>query len=359
MHRCPVREAVTRKGKADDDMRYTRLGNTGLLVSRLGLGTMSFGGGDHDFWKVLGGLGDTESGKMLDAVLDAGVNLIDTANIYSDGESEEVLGRILGGRRDDVVLATKVYGRMGAGPNDMGLSRLHVMRQLEDSLRRLGTDRIDLYQIHSFDPLTPLEETLRTLDDAVRQGKVRYIGASNLAAWQLMKALGVSALHDLERFASLQAYYSLVGRDIEREILPAVRDQGLGLLVYSPLAGGFLSGKFRRGAERDLSTRWGKGSNPPVDEARGHDVVDRLDKIAGRHGATVAQVALAWVMQQPGVSSVLVGASRMDQLQGNLAAAGLTLTEDDLAALDEVSRLAPEYIERVHSGPGAQRDLDG
>lgn len=359
MHRCPVREAVTRKGKADDDMRYTRLGNTGLLVSRLGLGTMSFGGGDHDFWKVLGGLGDIESGKMLDAALDAGVNLIDTANIYSDGESEEVLGRILGGRRDDVVLATKVYGRMGAGPNDMGLSRLHVMRQLEDSLRRLGTDRIDLYQIHSFDPLTPLEETLRTLDDAVRQGKVRYIGASNLAAWQLMKALGVSALHDLERFASLQAYYSLVGRDIEREILPAVRDQGLGLLVYSPLAGGFLSGKFRRGAEHDRSTRWGKGSNPPVDEARGHDVVDRLDEIAGRHGATVAQVALAWVMQQPGVSSVLVGASRMDQLQGNLAAAGLTLTEDDLAALDEVSRLAPEYIERVHSGPGAQRDLDG
>ncbi|WUD71164.1 aldo/keto reductase [Streptomyces sp. NBC_00510] len=340
-------------------MRYTRLGNTGLLVSRLGLGTMSFGGGDHDFWKVLGGLGDTESGNMLDAALDAGVNLIDTANIYSDGESEEVLGRILGGRRDDVVLATKVYGRMGAGPNDMGLSRLHVMRQLEDSLRRLGTDRIDLYQIHSFDPLTPLEETLRTLDDAVRQGKVRYIGASNLAAWQLMKALGVSALHDLERFASLQAYYSLVGRDIEREILPAVRDQGLGLLVYSPLAGGFLSGKFRRGAERDRSTRWGKGSNPPVDEARGYDVVDRLDEIAGRHGATVAQVALAWVMQQPGVSSVLVGASRMDQLQGNLAAAGLTLTEDDLAALDEVSRLAPEYIERVQSGPGAQRDPNG
>jgi aryl-alcohol dehydrogenase-like predicted oxidoreductase len=330
-------------------VQYQQLGKTGTFVSRIALGTMTFAGAGIPQWSRIGGLDYKASDELVGVALDGGVNLIDTADMYALGECEEYLGRILGSRRRDVVLATKAHVRMGSGPNDVGLSRLHLMQALEDSLRRLQTDHIDLYQIHSFDPLTPLEETLSTLDDAVRQGKVRYIGASNLTAWQLAKALGVSAAHDLERFVSLQSYYSLVGRDIDREILPLVRDQGLGMLVYSPLAGGFLSGKFGREGVVDASARQAQGDNPPIDRERGYDIIDVLRVIAERHGVGVPRIALAWVLAQPGVTSVIAGARRVDQLTENLLASDVALTEEDLKELDVVSALPPSYPSSVQA----------
>jgi aryl-alcohol dehydrogenase-like predicted oxidoreductase len=318
-------------------MRYEQLGRTGIFVSGVSLGTMTFGGAGTPPWDNMGALDQKAADRLVGLALDSGVNLFDTADMYAAGESEEILGRALGTRRDEVVVATKVYGTMGPGPNDQGLSRLHITRALEASLRRLGTDHIDLYQIHGFDPITPIEETLAALDDAVRQGKVRYIGASNFAAWQLMKALGTSDLRSLSRFVSLQAYYSLAGRDLEREILPLLRDQGLGLLVWSPLAGGFLSGKFDRSGHTDSAARRVRGQLPPVDVERGYDTVDALRVVAARHETGVAAVALAWVLAQPGVSSVIAGARRPEQLSENLAAAELVLTEQDLKELDAVS----------------------
>lgn len=328
-------------------MEYERLGSTGAFVSRIALGTMTFGGKGTAPWDQIGALDLKAADELVGIALDAGVNLIDTADMYAAGESEEFLGRILAGRRREVMLATKLHARMGPGPNDVGQSRIHIMDALNDSLRRLRTDHVDLYQIHSFDPLTPIEETLRALDDAVRAGKVRYIGASNLAAWQLAKALGVSDRLDLSRFVSLQAYYSLIGRDLDREILPLVPDQGVGLLVYSPLAGGFLSGKFDRDGTTEPGARRAQAQNPPIDWDRGYAVIDALRAVAGRHGSTVAQTALAWVLAQPGVTSVIVGARRPDQLAGNLAASELTLTPDDLAELDAVSALPPAYPDWV------------
>jgi aryl-alcohol dehydrogenase-like predicted oxidoreductase len=316
-------------------------------VSRIALGTMTFGGKGTAPWDQIGALDLKAADELVGMALDAGVNLIDTADMYAAGESEEFLGRILAGRRREVMLATKLHARMGHGPNDVGQSRIHIMDALDDSLRRLRTDHVDLYQIHSFDPLTPIEETLRALDDAVRAGKVRYVGASNLAAWQLAKALGVSDRLGLSRFVSLQSYYSLVGRDLDREILPLVRDQRVGLLVYSPLAGGFLSGKFDRDGSTEPGARRARAQNPPVDLDRGYAVIDALRVVAGRHGSTVAQTALAWVLAQPGVTSVIVGARRPDQLAGNLAASDLTLTLDDLAELDAVSTLPPAYPDWV------------
>jgi aryl-alcohol dehydrogenase-like predicted oxidoreductase len=328
----------------ETNMQYEMLSRTGVFVSRITLGTMTFGGSGSSHWDRIGGLDLAAADKLVGIALDNGVNLIDTADMYAAGECEEYLGRILESRRRDVLLATKVYVRMGPGPNDVGLSRLHIMQALEDSLRRLRTDHIDLYQIHGFDRLTPLEETLSALDDAVTQGKVRYLGASNLAAWQMANALGVSDLHGLNRFVSLQSYYSLVGRDLDREILPLVRDKQLGLLVYSPLAGGFLSGKFgREGA--DPSSRQAQSNNPPIDRERGYDVIDVLRDIAVRHDAKVSQIALAWVLAQSGVTSVIVGATRPDQLIENLAAAEVQLDDEDLKKLDDVSRLPPHYPE--------------
>ncbi|MFI5612342.1 aldo/keto reductase [Amycolatopsis sp. NPDC051903] len=311
-------------------------------MSRIALGTMTFGGAGTPPWDVIGGLDLKAADELVGMALDEGVNLVDTADMYAGGETEEFLGKILKGRRRDVVLATKAYSRMGPGPNDVGLSRVHLMNALEDSLRRLGTDHIDLYQIHAHDHLTPIEETLSALDDAVRQGKVRYVGASNTFAWQLAQALGVADLRGYPRFVSLQAYYSLVGRDLERELLPLVRDANLGLLVYSPLAGGFLSGKFTRDGH-DASARRAQADNPPIDRERGYDIVDVLRKIAGKHETTVARTALAWVLAQPGVTSVIVGAKRPAQLRENLAAVDVRLDEADLAELDAVSALPLEY----------------
>jgi aryl-alcohol dehydrogenase-like predicted oxidoreductase len=324
-------------------MQYHRLGSTGAFVSRIALGTMTFGGKGIPRWDRIGGLDVTEAGKILDTALDAGVNLIDTADAYADGECEEILGKLLAGRRREVFLATKFHVRTGPGPNDVGQSRIHLMDAVEDSLRRLRTDHIDLYQIHSFDPLTPVEETLRGLDDAVRAGKIRYIGASNLAAWQMATALGISERLNLSPFVSLQSYYSLVGRDLDREILPLVRDRGLGMLVYSPLAGGFLSGKFDRHGSADASARQARSENPPIDRERGYAVIDALRDVAVRLDATVAQTALAWVLAQPGVTSVIAGARRPEQLVSNLAAAQLTLASEDLDELDKASALSPAY----------------
>ncbi|GII55807.1 aldo/keto reductase [Planotetraspora thailandica] len=327
-------------------MKYRLLGRTGALVSEICLGAMTFGGADNDVYRMLGALGQSEVDRIVGTALDAGVNFVDTADVYSDGESETLLGQALAGRRDEVVLATKLAARVGPGPNDLGLSRLHVASALDASLRRLGTDHIDLYQIHNVDPLTPIEETLAALDVAVRQGKIRYIGCSNLAAWQVAKALGVSALRDLAGFVSVQAYYSLVGRDLEDELLPMIEDHGLGLMVWAPLAAGFLSGKFTREGASDEQSRHaqqGYPDWPPMDRAGAYDIIDVLGDVAARHEVSVAQVALAWVLSRPAVTSVITGVRKVEQLTDNLAAVDLELTEEDVARLDEVSRRPARY----------------
>lgn len=272
-----------------------------------------------------------------------GGQFFDTSNIYAGGRSEEILGKALGAKRQDVIIATKVRGRTGSGPNDLGLSRLHIMRQVEESLKRLGTDYIDLYQIHNPDQLTDWEETLRALDDLVRSGKVRYIGSSNMTGWELMKARGISRELGLHAFKSSQSYYSLVGRDIEREIIPVLKDQNMGLLVWSPLAGGFLSGKYARTRTGNSEDRHTKFAFPPIDVDKAYSIIDVLEDIAKTRESTVARIALAWVLNQPAVTSVIVGAKRPDQLQDNLKASGFVLTDDELARLDEVSRLPIEY----------------
>ncbi|GIH16985.1 aldo/keto reductase [Rugosimonospora africana] len=326
-------------------MKYRLLGRTGVWVSELSLGAMTFGGADHPLWGGIGGLGQQDVDRLVGAALDAGVNFVDTANVYADGQSEELLGKALGKRRRDVVLATKVMGVMGPGPNQLGLSRLHMMQELEDSLRRLGTDHIDLYQIHNFDHLTPLDEVLRALDDAVTQGKVRYIGCANLAAWQISRAQGIAALHGLNGFVATQEYYSLVGRDVERDIVPMVEAEGLALTVWSPLAGGFLAGKtdaagaFTEGRQSDQNL----SGFLPTDRKAGAAVLDVLRAVAARHEASPARVALAWLLAQRGVTSVIVGARRLDQLTDNLAASELALTDRDLAELDEVSKPPMAY----------------
>jgi aryl-alcohol dehydrogenase-like predicted oxidoreductase len=278
---------------------------------------------------------------MVDLSLEAGVNIIDTANIYAFGESEIMLGKALGERRKDVLIATKFYNPFGTGPNDLGGSRLAILREVEASLKRLNTDWIDLYQIHSFDHTTPLEETLKSLDDLVRQGKVRYIGLSNFSAWQIAKADGLARLLGTERFCSAQVYYSLVGRELEREILPAVRDLGLGTMIWSPLAGGFLSGKYTR--ESEAEGRRKSFNFPPVNLEQGYDIIDELEAIAKAHDASVAQVALAWLRYQDGVTTTIIGATKEEQLISNLGSVDIELTDDDIARLEKVSAIPPVY----------------
>jgi len=333
-------------------MHYRLLGTTGLFVSELCLGTMTFGG--KDFWAVVGTQGQGEVDELVGAALDAGINFVDTADIYSFGESESLLGKALAGKRDKVVLATKVRGRTGAGPNDVGLSRGHIMAAVEASLRRLGTDWIDLYQIHGLDSLTPLEETLRAFDDLVRRGLVRYIGCSNLAAWQLMKALGISEREHLARFQTLQAYYTIAGRDLEREHIPLLRDQQVGLLVWSPLAGGLLSGKFGRDTT-DASGRRAKFDFPPVDKERAWQVIDVIRPIAAAHDVSVATIALAWLLHQDAVTSVIIGAKRRDQLTENLRAPDVKFTAEELRKLDEVSAMPAEYPGWMLARQGSDR----
>jgi aryl-alcohol dehydrogenase-like predicted oxidoreductase len=322
-------------------MNYRELADTGVFVSELCLGTMTFGGRGQ-IWEVIGGIDQPSVDALVSRALDAGINFVDTANVYAAGESETMLGRALGSRRHEVVLATKVRGRTGPGPNQVGLSRLHILQAVEASLKRLDTDYIDLYQIHRFDLLTNIEDTLRALDDLVHSGKVRYIGCSNLAAWQLMKALAVSREQGLERFKCTQSYYSLAGRDLEREMIPLLKDQGLGLLVWSPLAGGFLSGKFTRDTG-DEAARRAKFDFPPVNKEKGFDILDVAKVIADRHGVSVAQIALAWILANPTVTSVIIGARKPAQLEDNLKAIDVRLSAEDMKALDEVSKLTTEY----------------
>jgi aryl-alcohol dehydrogenase-like predicted oxidoreductase len=324
-------------------MEYRQLGTSGLRVSALTLGTMGFGGTG---WAAAVGTTDVEGARRQIAMaLDAGVNLIDTADVYSAGLSEEILGKALPVARDDVLLATKVRMPMGDGPNDAGLSRHHIMRGCEASLRRLGTDYIDLYQLHEWDGQTPLDETLQALDDLVRAGKVRYVGASNYTGWQLMKALGIADRHELPRFASQQIYYSLQARDAEQELVPVSVDQGLGILVWSPLAGGLLSGKYRRGVQAPAGSRHlGDWSEPPVhDEDKLYDTIEVLVEIADGRGVSAAQVSLAWLLGRPAVTSLIVGARTEEQLADNLKAAELTLSAEERKRLDDVSAMHLTY----------------
>ncbi len=326
-------------------MRYKLLGNTGLQVSTICLGTMTFGPGEG-IWGKIGGSGQQEADELIKASVDAGVNFIDTADVYSAGHSELTVGRSLknlGITRKDLVVATKAFGRTGPGRNDVGASRGHIIDAVDASLKRLQTEYIDLYQIHGTDTVTPIEETLRALNTLVESGKVRYIGLSNWHAWRIMKALGISELKNLAKFDTLQAYYSIAGRDLEREIVPLLEDQKMGLLVWSPLAGGLLSGKFSRENQKPEGSRRSEFDFPVVDKERTWKILDVMRPIAEAHEASVATVALAYVLAKPFVTSVIIGAKRMEQLKDNLAAVDLKLSADEMKTLDEVSALPPEY----------------
>jgi aryl-alcohol dehydrogenase-like predicted oxidoreductase len=310
---------------------------------------MTFGTNPGRFGAIAG-LDQKASTALVKQAFDAGINFIDTANVYTRGQSERFVGQALkdlGLARSDVVIATKAMGPMGQGPNDAGVSRYHLMHQIDASLKRLGTDHVDLYQIHGWDSQTPMDEALRALDDMVRTGRVRYVGVSNWAAWQIVKALGISERLGLEKFVSLQAYYTVAGRELEREIVPMLRSEGVGLMVWSPLAGGFLSGKYTRGDD-DRSQGEGRRAAfdfPPVEMDRGYDLIEAMRKMVESRGegASVAQIALAWLLHQPVVTSVIIGAKRIDQLEDNIAATSVTLSAEELTALDTVSELPPEY----------------
>lgn len=336
-------------------MKYNLLGNTGLKVSELCLGTMTFGG--KGMWTSIGALPQNQVDVLVKTAVDAGINFIDTANVYSEGMSEEMTGiaiRNWGLKRDDLVVATKVRGKMGEGPNQTGLTRKHILQQADESLKRLKMDYIDLYQIHGFDPLTPLEETLHALDSLVSSGKVRYIGCSNLAAWHIMKAMGISEREHLAKFISLQAYYTIAGRDLEREIAPLLLDQKLGLMVWSPLAGGLLSGKYDRNTSPEESRRV-NFDFPPVNKEKAFDIIDAMRPIAASKGISVAQVALAWLLHQPVVSAVIIGAKKPEQLEDNLKAINVQLTLEELKQLNDVSQLSPEYPGWMLDRQGADR----
>lgn len=322
-------------------MKYRILGDTGIFVSELCFGAMTFGGTGK--WSHVGKTQQLEADKLVGIALDAGINFFDTANVYSTGISEQILGKSLGPKRKDIILATKVRGRMGEGVNQVGLSRVHIMNQVDESLKRLGTDYIDLYQIHGFDIHTPLDETLRTLDDIVKSGKVRYIGCSNLNSWQLMKSLWISDKNGFNKFKSLQAYYSIAGRDLEREIVPLLKDQNVGLMVWSPLAGGFLSGKYRKNKLPEEESRRKGFDFPHINKEKAFDIIDMLDELSKARNASVAQVALSWLLHQNIVTSVIIGVRNENQLLDNLKSIEISLTKDELNELNEVSKLAPEY----------------
>jgi len=339
-------------------MRYNQLGNTGLFVSEICLGTMTFGSAEGAFWGGIAGVDQNAADRIVERSLAAGVNFIDTADVYSAGESERLLGQSLlnlGVARKDVVIATKVYGQMGDGPNDRGASRGHIMDSLEASLERLQMDHIDLYQIHATDTVTPIDETLRALDDLVSGGLVRYVGVSNWQAWKIAKALGVSERKGFARFETLQAYYSIAGRDLEREIVPLLNEEKMGLMVWSPLAGGLLSGKYGPGAPGNGEGRRANFDFPPVDKDRAWACVAAMREVAEKHGASVAEVALAFILAKPFVTSVIIGAKWVEQLEENLKAVQLKLDADDMAKLDAVSALPPEYPGWMVERQGAAR----
>ncbi|WP_454121866.1 aldo/keto reductase [Kosakonia sp. Marseille-Q7440] len=327
-------------------MRYKKLGNTGLFVSELCLGTMTFGG-QEDMWGKIGQLQQAQAEELVGRALDAGINFIDTADVYSGGRSEEITGQALKNLkvpRENVVVATKVFGETGtAGVNSRGSSRFHIIQSVKASLKRLQLDHIDLYQLHGFDPATPMEETLYALDTLVQHGHVRYIGVSNWAAWQIAKALGISERLGLARFASLQAYYTIAGRDLERELVPMMQSENVGLMVWSPLAGGLLSGKYGRDGKAEAGGRRVEFDFPPVNKDRAFDCVDVMRAIADSKGVSVAQIALAWLLHQQAVTSVIIGAKRPEQLDDNLAATSVQLSDEELKQLGAVSALPGEY----------------
>jgi aryl-alcohol dehydrogenase-like predicted oxidoreductase len=353
----PQRTAI---GENEDaPMKYNQLGRTGLFVSEICLGTMTFGGNeDAGMWKAIGALQQDEVDKIVGRALEAGVNFFDTADVYSFGESEKRLGQAfqnLNTKRSDVVIATKVFGEMGPRPNDKGASRGHIMDSVHGSLERLQTDHIDLYQIHGNDTVTPIDETLRALDDLVSQGLVRYIGVSNWSAWKIAKALGLSEAKGYARFETLQAYYSIAGRDLERDLVPMISEEQVGLMVWSPLAGGLLSGKFGPGSNNPEGSRRTTFDFPPVDKDRAWKCVEVMREVGEARGASVARVALAYILRKAFTMSIIIGAKTLEQLDDNLAAAELTLTDHDMKKLDEVSELPSEYPGWMFARQGAAR----
>jgi len=337
-------------------MQYKTLGETGLLVSRICFGCMTFHG--SGFWSNVGQVDQAGADALVKGSIDAGVNFFDTADVYSEGESEKFLGQSLknlGMARKDVVIATKVFGRTGPSHNDVGASRGHIMDAVEASLKRLGTDHIDLYQLHGSDAITPIEESLRALDTLVQQGKVRYIGASNWEAWKLSRAITVSELKGYARFDTLQAYYSIAGRDLEREFVPMFRHTKTGLLVWSPLAGGLLSGKYSRENQKPENSRRNAFDFPLVDKERAWRILDVMRTIGKARGCSPARIALAWLLHQPVVTSVIIGAKRTDQLQDNLPAVDVKFSPEELQQLDQISQLPPEYPGWMLAVQGAGR----
>jgi aryl-alcohol dehydrogenase-like predicted oxidoreductase len=325
-------------------VEFRRLGRSGLKVPLLAMGTATFGGG-NEFFRAWGSTGVDEATRIVDVCLAAGVNLFDTADVYSAGLSEEILGKAIAGRRDQVLVSTKTSFAMGDGPNDVGSSRLHIVRACEASLRRLGTDYIDIYQMHGFDALTPVEETLETLDTLVRSGKVRYIGCSNFSGWHLMKSLAVSERYGWPRHVVHQAYYSLIGRDYEWELMPLALDQEVATFVWSPLGWGRLTGKIRRGQPRPETSRLPATSDngPPVDDEDLYRVVEAIDEVAKETGKSVPQIALNWLANRPTVASIIIGARDEEQLRANLGAVGWELTGEQMARLDAASEKTPAY----------------
>jgi len=339
-------------------MKYNFLGNTGVVVSELCFGTMTFGG--KGYWEAIGKIQQQEVNELMKTVVDAGINFIDTANIYSYGESERLLGQSIidtGINRNELVIATKVRGRMGEGKNYVGLSRYHIFQSVDESLQRLQLDHVDILYVHGVDPKTPVEETVRALNDIVLTGKVRYVAVCNWPAWLVMKAIGIAEKHGWNKFIGLQYYYSLSSRDIEREILPLAKDQNLAVMPWSPLAGGFLSGKYTRHNEKAGDSRRDSFDFPPVNKAKAYDIIDVLIEVGKQYGVSAAQIALAWVRLQPGVTSTIIGAKNVDQLKDNVNSTEIVLSADDLARINEVSALSKEYPGWMVERQAADREI--
>jgi aryl-alcohol dehydrogenase-like predicted oxidoreductase len=338
-------------------MKYNFLGNTGLVVSELCFGTMTFGG--KGMWEAIGRVQQDEVNNLMKVVVDSGINFIDTANVYSYGESEKLLGQSvkdIGLSRNELVIATKVRGRMGEGVNNTGLSRYHIFQSVDESLKRLQLDHIDILYVHGVDPITPVEEIMRSLNDIVLTGKVRYIAVCNWPAWMVMKGVGIAEKHGWNKFAGLQYFYSLAGRDIEREILPLAADQNMAVMPWSPLAGGFLSGKFTRNNEKAGDSRRDTFDFPPINKDKAYDIIDVMAEISKQQNASVAEIALAWVRLQKGVTSTIIGAKNVDQLNDNIKSTQIQLSADDLKKLDDVSALPKEYPGWMVERQGADRE---
>ncbi|RZA01909.1 MAG: aldo/keto reductase [Sphingobacteriaceae bacterium] len=340
-------------------MKYNLLGNTGILVSEICFGTMTFGGSNGGIWTNIGKVQQDEVNSLMQTVVDSGINFIDTANIYSFGESEQLLGQSiidLKLNRHDLVIATKVRGRMGEGMNNVGLSRSNIFQSVDASLKRMQMDFIDILYVHGTDLLTPIEETMRALNDIVLTGKVRYVAVCNWPAWMVMKALGIADKNGWNKFVGMQYYYSLASRDIEREVLPLTIDQNLAMMPWSPLAGGFLSGKYTRDNEK-IGSRRDNFDFPPINKDKTYDIIDVIAGIGKQYNATAAEVALAWVRLQKGITSTIIGAKNIDQLKDNIKSVDITLSAEDLKKIDEVSALTKEYPQWMVERQSADRKL--